>query len=90
MALQCRPSSPKEGDPTRLIDMPTPAVNRSAIVMRPRKPYLDWTSSLDGDAGEHSQRLEGSSTVHLAPEVAMMDELDEWLEERCDETFERA
>ena len=57
----------------RLVELETTFVNRSAIVVRPKKPYLDWASNTDEDAGEQTEILEQNSTVYLVPEVAMLD-----------------
>jgi RES domain-containing protein len=73
----------------RLMELVTPSVNRAAIVVRPRKPYLDWASSTDEDAGEQAEMLEHNCTVYLVPEVAMLDELDRWLRKNCRRIFER-
>jgi len=41
-------------------------LNRSAIIVRPRKPFLDWAAQLD-DSGM-LPNSEGEQTVYLIPE----------------------
>ena len=40
-------------------------LNRSALIVRPRQPYLDWAASLD-DSGLVPD-VAGEHTVYLAP-----------------------
>ena len=73
----------------RLVDLEAAVVNRSALVVRPKQRYIDWASSLDGEAGEHSETLKDTCTVYLVPEVTMLDELDGWVREHYDRIFEQ-
>jgi hypothetical protein len=41
-------------------------LNRSAIIVRPNQPFLDWAATLDGSDLEPDQ--EGDQTVYLIPE----------------------
>jgi hypothetical protein len=41
-------------------------LNRSAIIVRPRKPFLDWAAQLDDS--EMLPNSEGEQTVYLIPE----------------------
>lgn len=40
-------------------------INRGALIIRPKKPYLDWAASLD-DSGL-LPNVEGEQTVYLIP-----------------------
>ena len=40
-------------------------INRCALVVRPRRPYLDWANSFD-DSPNHPE--DGEQTVYLAPD----------------------
>jgi hypothetical protein len=42
-------------------------INRSALIVRPKKPYLDWAAGLD-DSGV-SADIKGDETVYLIPEI---------------------
>lgn len=62
-------------------------INRSALVVRPAPPFLDWAARLD-DAGS-VPNVEGEQTVYLLPEPE--DEEVEWedvLEGFFEEIFE--
>ena len=41
-------------------------INRSALIVRPKQPYIDWAAQLD-DLGILPQ-IEGEQTVYLLPE----------------------
>jgi hypothetical protein len=61
-------------------------LNRSAVMVRPKQPYLDWAAQLDdSDAipDPHDQRI-----VYLIPECDDDDSLWEILEEVYPEIFE--
>ncbi|MFC1573339.1 hypothetical protein ACFL6M_07050 [Candidatus Eisenbacteria bacterium] len=40
-------------------------VNRSALVVRPRDPYLRWASELDEDSAGLAESIRGKSSVYL-------------------------
>jgi hypothetical protein len=42
-------------------------LNRSALIVRPKQPYLDWAAGLD-DSGIQPD-VEGEQTVYLVPEI---------------------
>lgn len=43
-------------------------INRAALVVRPRQPYLDWAASLDDEAPEHAKSLDGRMSIYLVGE----------------------
>jgi hypothetical protein len=43
-------------------------INRAALVVRPREPYLRWAASLDEKTPEHANDLASSVSVYLVPE----------------------
>ena len=61
-------------------------INRSAILVRPQQPYLDWASSLDDedllDASETEQ------TVYLVPPFEDEEQADEVLAECWEPIFD--
>ena len=62
-------------------------LNRSALIVRPRQPYLDWAASLD-DSGLVPD-VAGEHTVYLAPGFEDGDEAAKVLGSVYAEIFER-
>ena len=62
-------------------------LNRGALIVRPKQPYLDWAASLD-DSGVVPDP-EDEQTVYLIPEFDDDDEASEILEDIYAEVFER-
>ena len=62
-------------------------LNRAAVILRPKKPYLDWAAGLD-DSGVLPDD-KGEQTVYLVPEFGFDDEGAEILERVFAELFER-
>jgi hypothetical protein len=40
-------------------------INRAVLIVRPRKPFLDWAASTDDEAPEHVKELEKNVSVYL-------------------------
>lgn len=75
-----------------------PTINRSALLLRPREPYLRWAASIDASAARHAETLRGCGSVYLVPpdasgraeaaplkgyfEAVFEAELDAWCPER--------
>ena len=72
----------------QLADPETAFVNRSAVVVRPKQPYLDWATELDETPTEQTEALKHSCTVYLAPEVVRSGQLDRWVRRNCPAIFE--
>lgn len=61
-------------------------LNRGAIIVRPKQPYLDWAASLnDSDLVPDG---EGERTIYLVPEYGDDDEAMEMLARTYDLIFE--
>lgn len=43
-------------------------INRAALIVRPRKPYLDWATGLDEEAPEHAKSLAQRVSIYLVGE----------------------
>lgn len=43
-------------------------INRAALVVRPRQPYLDWAAGLDEESAEDARDLDQRASVYLVPE----------------------
>ena len=63
-------------------------LNRSAVVVKPKQPFLDWLHTADPTSRDLSLRdLTQEPTIYLLPECDTPAELDEALRERCEEIF---
>ena len=63
--------------------------NRSAIVVMPGQPFLDWLHRVDPTSGELSlEDIRREPTVYLLPECENEEEAREYLREVCGEIFE--
>jgi hypothetical protein len=63
-------------------------LNRSAIVVTPKQPFLDWLHTADPTS--HSLSLEElgqEPAIYLIPECDTDDEVDDALHELCEEIF---
>ena len=63
-------------------------LNRSAIVVKPRQPFLDWLHSADPTS--HRLTLRDSTrepTIYLIPECDTEEDVREVLEKLCEEIF---
>ena len=64
-------------------------LNRSAIVVRPKQPFLDWLHAADPTSGEISlANLIQEPTIYLIPECDTDEEVADVLRELCEEIFE--
>ena len=63
-------------------------LNRSAIVVKPKQPFLDWLHTADPTSRSLSlQELVREPAIYLIPECDTNAEVDEVLRERCEEIF---
>ena len=62
-------------------------LNRSALIVRPKQPFLDWALQLD-DSGL-TPDVDGEQTVYLIPEVDDEAGLEKLLKSIFPEIFER-
>ena len=63
-------------------------LNRSAIVVRPRQPFLDWLHTADPTSRKLTLReLVQEPTVYLIPECDTDEEVADILGELCEEIF---
>ena len=64
-------------------------VNRTAIVVRPGQPFLDWLHRADPTSSElNLEDLRREPTVYLLPECENEEEARKWLKEVCGQIFE--
>lgn len=65
----------------------TPMLNRSALVVRPKQPFLDWAAQLD-DSGL-APLADGEQTIYLIPEYDDDEDAVRILNRVFAEVFER-
>src|SRR5688572_16640768 len=64
-------------------------VNRSAIILVPRQPYVDWANSLDdGPRYEHTIDDSEAIPIFLGPGVDEIQEVEEFISKNYDLFFE--
>ena len=64
------------------------AVNRSAVTIRPKQPFVDWINSTPGDDKYTIQQLSRERTVILLPEFQRPGDEMKHLKKICSEIFE--
>jgi hypothetical protein len=63
-------------------------LNRSAVVVKPKQPFLDWLHTADPTSHDLSlSELTHEPTIYLLPECDTSAELDDALREQCEEIF---
>ncbi len=64
-------------------------INRSALIVTPAKPFLDWLHRVDSTSAEVSlEDLRREATIYLVPEYDSEEEARRFLENYCGEIFE--
>jgi hypothetical protein len=65
-------------------------LNRSAIVVTPKKPFLDWVRGVDpSNRGLRMADLENDPSVYLFPAFSFDQEIVDHLKKSCTEIFEQ-
>lgn len=65
------------------------ARNRSAIVVRPAQPFLDWLHRFDSTSAHRNvQDLQREPTIYVVPECDSLDQAPEYLGESIRNIFE--
>jgi hypothetical protein len=63
-------------------------LNRSAIVVKPRQPFLDWLHAADPTSRDITlPEAAADPTIYLIPECDSEEEVHEFLRELCEEIF---
>ena len=65
-------------------------LNRSAIVLRPKQPYIDWANSLD-DGPRYEQTMDepDAFTVFLGPDCDTVEEVQAFVDKHFAAFFEQ-
>jgi hypothetical protein len=64
-------------------------LNRSAVVVRPRQPFVDWLKSVEGLELPDVTLDQLEKTLYLVPDYEDPDDADKVLKKVCDEIFWR-
>jgi len=65
-------------------------LNRSAIVVTPKKPFLDWIRDVDPSNRELTMaELESDPSVYLLPSLSFDHEIVDHLKKSCADIFEQ-
>ena len=52
-------------------------INRAALIVRPKKPYVDWANSVDDDSPQAIlQELGRDPSIYLVESIDLMDDFD--------------
>lgn len=62
-------------------------LNRSAVVVRARKPFLDWVRAVDDDDGPEVTPDEMGPTLYLVPDYEDPADAEKILKKVCEEIF---
>jgi hypothetical protein len=63
-------------------------LNRSALVVKPRQPFLEWLHAADPTSGRLTLAdLSREPTIYLIPECDTPGDVEDVLQELCDEIF---
>jgi hypothetical protein len=60
-------------------------VRRSALVIKPRKPFIDWLSKIDPE--DENIDLSKDTDVYLLPDFEDIEQIEKWLKKNFDEIF---
>ena len=65
-------------------------LNRSAIIVTPKQPFLEWLHSIDASSRDLEMAdLRSDPSVYLFPECTNDNELTQHLKRACEEIFEQ-
>ena len=60
-------------------------LNRSAVAVRPKQPFLDWVNSVEPDSSVTLDELQ--KTLYLVPDYEDPEDAEKVLKKVCDEIF---
>lgn len=63
-------------------------INRSALIIRPKEPYIRWAAGLDEQSRLLAQGLEDKVSVYLLPDYVMDSEIEPLLKRFAKTVFE--
>jgi hypothetical protein len=64
-----------------------PMLNRSAVIVRPKKPFLDWVCAVDYDDASEVTHDQRDSTLYLVPDYEAPADAEKVLGRFCEEIF---
>lgn len=65
-----------------------PVINRMAVVIRPRQPFIDWANDLEGDIEFDDEDFREDCTTLLVPVFEYNEEARSFVHEHYEEIFE--
>jgi hypothetical protein len=60
-------------------------INRSALVVKPKQPFIDWLASIESENKNVEEDLEGD--VYLLPDFEEISQMKIWLKKNYDAIF---
>ncbi len=60
-------------------------INRSALVIMPKKPFFNWLVSIESDNKNAADDCEGE--VYLLPDFEELSQMNKWLKNNYDDIF---
>jgi hypothetical protein len=60
-------------------------LNRSAVVIKPQQPFINWLKSLDPEIEEDEEMMEGE--IYLLPDYETKEEMENWLKKNFNALF---
>jgi hypothetical protein len=65
------------------------SVNRTAVVIRPKQPFVDWLNSVPGESSDNTlERISSENTTFLIPEFFGHNESLVYIKKIYDQIFE--
>jgi len=62
-------------------------LNRDAIIVLPKKPFLDWVNYTDPENPMTLEELRDMPNIYLIPETDTPEEKEKYLEKNCQKIF---
>ena len=62
-------------------------INRYALIVRPKKPFLDWVNFIDPENQLTLEEIRDEPNVYLIPEIEDPAKQQKYLEENCETIF---
>ena len=63
-------------------------INRAALIVRPKKPYVDWANSMDDGGPEaHLRKLREDPSIYLVEAIDFLEDFDLLVEDNWEWIF---
>lgn len=65
------------------------SVNRTAVVIRPKQPFVDWLNSVPGEKADNTlEEISGENSTYLIPEYDFSQDSMNYIKKIYDQIFE--